>query len=176
MVIIPGAQTTQDTFTVATKSKGFVPNQTKIVALAQGSNHNTSEFSGAIIIPGPNATTIGAPDGDSTSAPKIEVEAPPKDEATNKGESSEGGSNGGEPNNAEGNKPAGADAATPANTNSNIVTPAIVTSPSAPQAKAPDKPSEPETTINLNGAGEPGHEPDSGSMSDKSAKISALGI
>jgi hypothetical protein len=176
MVVVPGTQIPQDTFTVSTKSKGFIPNQTKIVALAQGSNHNTSEFSGAIIIPGPNATTIGTPEGEPLGAPKIEVQPPPKEDGAHDGDAAEGENNGSEPTNGESAKPATSGAGAATNTNNSIITPAIVTSPLPPQAKAADKPNEPETVINLNGAGEPGHEPDTGGLADKTAKVSSLGI
>ena len=49
------------TFTVATKSKGFVLGKTQLVALAHGNNLNTSEFSDPIIVGIPEPETPSAP-------------------------------------------------------------------------------------------------------------------
>ncbi|MFO1464641.1 MAG: right-handed parallel beta-helix repeat-containing protein [bacterium] len=160
MIVVPDTQLPQETFTVATKSKGFVPNQTKIVALLQGVGRNSSEFSNPITIPGPNATVIGTPETEG-AAPKIEVQPAPKEEPAHEGEGEAGGA---EPANAEGGK-APASAATNSNSSAPAGKPAVA-----------DKANEPETVINLNGAGEPGHEPDGGGLSEKSAKVSSLGI
>lgn len=168
MIVVPGTQIPADTFTVATKSKGFVPNQTKIVALAQAPNRNTSEFSSPIVIPGPNATVIGsAPEPEAPAAAK--PEAPAKEEAAPaEGETGEGEFN--SPDNLMDNSGAGKPPAAAVPAPGSVV-------PSAQAApKAVDKSHEPETVINLNGAGEPGHEPETGGLSEKTAKVSAMGI
>lgn len=164
MIVVPGTQIPADTFTVATKSKGFIPNQTKIVALAQTPNRNTSEFSSPIVIPGPNATVIGsAPEAEAPAAAKPETPAK-EDVAPPESEGGEGESN--SPDNLMDNSGTGKPPTASAPPPGTIV----------PSTQAVDKAAEPETVINLNGAGEPGHEPETGGLSEKTAKVSAMGI
>lgn len=170
MIVVPETQLPHENFTVETKSKGFIPNQTKILAIAISPNHNTSEFSSPIIIPGPNATVIGTPEGEPTAATKIEA-APTgitKEEPT-QGEATEG-----ETGAPEGSAVEAAPKAPTTGTTS--TTPGITVTPPQAASKPADKANEPETTINLNGAGEAGHEPETGGLADKTAKVTSLGI
>jgi parallel beta helix pectate lyase-like protein len=73
MNVMPGLRSSQENFTLATKSKGFIPNQTYLIALAHGQNHNTSEFSGPILIPLPGETSTQAT---TQEVEKIKAESP----------------------------------------------------------------------------------------------------
>ena len=50
-------------FTIVTKSKGFVIGETQLVALAQGVNRNTSEFSSPALIESPKLNSGLSPSG-----------------------------------------------------------------------------------------------------------------
>ncbi|HKX12207.1 MAG TPA: right-handed parallel beta-helix repeat-containing protein [bacterium] len=157
MIVVPKVQIPRDNFIIATKSKGFIPNQTKIAALAHGIGRNSSEFSPAIVIPAPNT---------SSTAP-IEAEpAPAKPEAPAKEEPAEGeGVIDGEPETAV------VDPDTPTKTVDKI--------PPKPagQPKLPEKlPDASDTVINIQGMGEGSHEPDAGSMGEKSPRFGGLGF
>lgn len=167
MIVVPGTQLPSENFTVATKSKGFVVNQTKIVALLQSPNRNTSEFSSPIVIPGPTATVIGGHEAEAPPAAPA-AEAPAKEEAPQEpAENSDVDFNSTENlmDSSGTTKPSAVNPAPAGNPTAN----SSATTPS-------DKSQEPETVINLNGAGEPGHDPETGGLAEKSAKVSAMGI
>jgi len=159
MNVIPGVKSSGEHFTLLTKSKGFIPNQTRLVALAQGSNRNTSEFSSPILIPIPGAVSTGAPEPEASKpeiasrdeakkAPAVEI---PEDSSAEDAEELE------------------IDVTEHPTEPKKSVTPAGAT-------KAEAKPAEVETQINVRGAGEKGGEPDSGAATPKQHEVSALGI
>ncbi|HCU24102.1 MAG TPA: hypothetical protein DF383_03715 [Deltaproteobacteria bacterium] len=74
MIVVPSAKVTGENFTVVTKSKGFIPNQSKIVALAHGRNRNTSEFSAPGLIPNKDGEIIGL--GHDSASAKPSAGAP----------------------------------------------------------------------------------------------------
>ena len=157
MIVVPRVQIPRDNFTIATKSKGFIPNQTKIAALAHGIGRNSSEFSSSIVIPAPNA---------SSTAP-VEAEPAPKTESPAKEEPVEGE---GAPVEGEADQ-AVVDPDTPSRS--------IDKAPPKPagQPKLPEKlPDASDTVINIQGMGDGGHEPDAGGMGEKSPRFGGLGF
>lgn len=140
-------------FSLATKSKGFVLGKTQVVALAHSDNLNTSEFSDPII--------VGTPEQGPEAAP---AEGTVQEMETSSGEEKaqgEGETNG-ETANGAGEQPENGPekSAPPANPNHSP------NSPTTPQGGNTGKivgGSEPDTVINLHGQGDGGANPDSGS-------------
>lgn len=161
MIVVPRVQIPRDNFIISTKSKGFIPNQTKIVALAHGIGRNSSEFSSAIVIPAPNSTSTAPIEAaPAEAAPTTKPDAPGKEEPAEGGESAV-------ENEAE--QVVDSDAP-PKNAD---VKP--IPKP-ASQPKLPEKTNEADPVINIQGMGEGSHEPDSGNLSEKSPRFGGLGF
>jgi hypothetical protein len=161
--ISAGIYTATEAFSVATKSKGFVPGQTKILALSQGQDGNTSEFSGAQAVPGP------APSGVIVSAaPEPESGAGAKPETETKSGSGEGSSD-----TVEVDIPEGESDAAPAQPSGEAPKKSTGSESTSPQAATSS--SEPDTALNVKGLGDKGGPPDSGS-GQRNSEISSLGI
>lgn len=162
MIVVPRVQIPRDNFIISTKSKGFVPNQTKIVALAHGIGRNSSEFSSPIVIPGPNSSSTAPIEPTPAEAAPSKPEAAPKEEPA-EGEGAV---------DAESAEQLVDSDAPPKNAD---VKP--IPKPANPP-KLPEKPSaaEPDTVINIQGMGEGSHEPDAGNLSEKSPRFGGLGF
>ena len=158
MIVVPRVQIPRDNFIISTKSKGFIPNQTKIVALAHGIGRNSSEFSSAIVIPAPNASSTAPAEPVETSPAKPEAPAGKEEPSESEGA-------------VEGETEHAVDSdAPPKSADKAVPKPANL-------PKMPDKiPAEADPVINIQGMGEAGHEPDGGSMSEKSPRFGGLGF
>jgi parallel beta-helix repeat protein len=127
-------------FSLATKSKGFVLGKTQLVAVAHGDNLNTSEFSEPII--------VGIPEQEAPAAATEPVqETAAEDHDTGDGEEK-----------AEGEAEA-----------SNETPEATPTTPQGSKTGKTLGSSEPDTVINLHGQGDGGSSPDSGGEKQSAA-------
>jgi hypothetical protein len=61
-ILIPGTTIPNEQYSILTKNLGFIPHQTKLVAITQLPGKNTSEFSQPVLILGPNAIQKEAPE------------------------------------------------------------------------------------------------------------------
>jgi len=159
MNIVPSAHASTDTFQISTKNKGFVPNQTKLIAITHAPDGNSSEFSNAVVVPGlvPASPVVigGGPDSSSSSTPAG------SDKPATEGEVKE----------IEINDPQYLDNAEDAY---KPKTPSSSTTTSSTPSSGSPAASPTETTLNVKGVGDKGGAPDSGT--DKSHDVSALGI
>jgi len=159
--VIPESHTSSENFQISTKNKGFVPNQTKVIALTHSIDGNSSEFSNAVAIPGNVSSTpiiIGTPESAepvSVPAPKSETPSTASKPATD--------------NDVH-------EIDIPDGDNASVEEPAQprATLPNLPTTPAAGKTEAPETSLNVKGVGDKGGTPDSGS--DKSHEVSSLGI
>lgn len=169
MNISSGVTATATGFQVTTKSKGFVPNHSKIFAISHSSDGNSSEFSPAQLIPGDappaHALISASPASDSeaapAAAPKTETAAEPSVEkpVDEPGDTVVDVIDSPDTDSAHVEEKSKASAPAPA--------------PSTP-ANVPN--AEAETTLNVKGLGEKGGQPESSAPIGKSNEVSSLGI
>jgi len=160
MNIVPSVHSATDTFQISTKNKGFVANQTKLIAITHSSEGNSSEFSNSFVVPGliPASPIVigGGSEGSSPGSATPGSEKPATDNEVREIEIND-------PqyldNAEEVYKPKTPPAPTTTSSNTSGSSPASSTA---------------ETTLNAKGVGDKGGAPDSGT--DKSHDVSSLGI
>jgi len=166
MNLSSGVTATATGFQIATKSKGFVPNHSKIFAISHSGDGNSSEFSPAHLIPGDappaHALISASPASESDSAPAAAPKPESAAEPTAEKPIDEPGD-------------AVVDVIDPPESDSaHADEKAKSPAPAPAPANAPN--AEPETTLNVKGLGEKGGQPESSAPIGKANEVSALGI
>lgn len=162
-----GVYSGSEAYTLSTKSKGFVPGQTRIFALSQSQDGNTSEFSAAQAIPGPPPAS-----GVFVSAAPEPESAPPKGETSESKSAPAEESEVVEVDIPDGDAPPSTVTHSPSG--EEVKKPSV--SENLPPPAAPhNAPEVPDTTLNVKGMGDKGGQPDNGG-NPKNNDVSSLGI